>query len=310
MKMKPNLNQDSFIHNIKRYKGPLLMTLPAIIAVFVFGYLPMSGLVIAFKDYNIFDGIWGSPWVGWDNFITVFNDPDMLKAIFNTFLYGVVIVFGAFPFPIILALLFNELRNMRFKKFAQSVAYLPHFLSWITVIGLFYTLFATEGPINQILVSIFPNYEPKNILLDSKYFLPIIFSSHLWKNVGWSSVLFLAAITGIDQTLYEAASVDGCGKWRQVWHVTLPGIKSTAVIALVMSLSSLVNVNFEQIYGFQNVYTQDSTEIISTLIYRQGIQNGKYSLSTAFGLAQGVVMASLVLGANAISKKVADTSIW
>ena len=220
-------------------------------------------------------------------------------------------MFGAFPFPIILALMFNELNNMKFKKVVQTISYMPYFLSWISVIGLIQTLFATEGTVNQLLAQIIgETYEKKNILMDSNYFLPIMFLSHLWKNVGWSSVVFLAAIAGIDPTLYEACTIDGGGKCQQIWHITLPGIKSTIIITLIMSLGTLVNTNFEQVYGLQNVYTQEATEVISTLIYRQGIQNGEYSLATAFGLSQGMVTLTLMLVSNAITKKLSGTSIW
>lgn len=300
-----------FVYNIKRYRYTYALILPALIFVFVFLYLPLTGVILAFKDFNIIDGVFGSPWVGFDNFKIIFTYPDMLKAVGNTLLYGCVILFGAFPFPIILALMFNEIRNMKFKKVVQTISYMPYFLSWISVIGLIQTLFATEGTINQVLAQIIgEGYEKKNILMDSNYFLPIMFLSHLWKNVGWSSVVFLAAIAGIDPTLYEACTIDGGGKWQQIWHITLPGIKSTIIITLIMSLGTLVNTNFEQVYGLQNVYTQEATEVISTLIYRQGIQNGEYSLATAFGLSQGLVTLTLMLVSNAITKKLSGTSIW
>ncbi len=294
-----------------QHKIALFMLLPALIAVFVFSYLPMMGLVLAFKDYDVMSGIIDSPWVGFDNFVTIFKQPKMLKAVSNSLLYGVVITFGAFPFPILLALMFNELRNMKFKKVVQTVSYMPHFLSWMSVIGMFYGFFATEGSFNQIMAKMIGDgYEAKNILMDDKYFLSIIFGSHVWKTTGWSSVLFLAAITGIDTSLYEAAEIDGCGKIKQAIHITLPCIRSTIIVVLVMSLGGLVTTSFEQVYGFQNVFTQEATETINTLIYRQGIQNGKYSLATAFGLSQGLVTITLILSANFLTKKLMQTSIW
>lgn len=299
------------LSNFKKYKSVYMLILPAIVLTTVFCYFPMAGIVIAFKDFDIIKGIAGSRWVGFENFIKVFTQGEMLGAIFNTFLYGVVLVFGSFPFPIILAVLFNELRCLRFKKTVQTLIYMPHFLSWISVVGLFYTLFSNEGVFNSIMGAIVGDgYTPVNILLDSKYFLPIIYFSNLWKSVGWSSVIFLAAIAGIDPTLYEAATIDGCGKFKQVLYITLPSIRSTAIIVLVMSMGGLVNTNFEQVYGFQNVYTQPYTETINTLIYRSGIQEGKYSLATAFGLSQGIVTVTLILISNAFSKKLAQTSIW
>lgn len=310
-KKKSNIHKKGFCHNIRQYKYTYLLILPAIILIFIFSYLPLTGIILAFKDYDLMLGIIKSPWVGFDNFIKIFNQPAMLRAIGNTVLYGSVILFGGFPFPIILALMFNEIKNMKFKKFVQTVAYMPHFLSWISVIGMMYAMLAIDGGVNQLLGKIFGSgYEAKNILMDSNYFLPVLFISHLWKNVGWSSIIFLAAIAGIDQSLYEAAAMDGCGKLSQVWNITLPCIKTTIVVVLIMSLGSLVSVNFEQVYGLQNVYTQEKTEVINTLIYRQGIENGKYSVSTAFGLSQGLVSLILMLMANTVSKKLMDVSIW
>lgn len=310
-RVEDNNNNCGFIYNIKKYKYAYLLILPAILFVFVFAYLPLIGVIMAFKDYNVLDGIFGSPWVGLEHFKTIFTQPNMLKVIGNTLLYGAVILFGGFPFPIILAIMFNELGNIHFKKVAQTVSYMPYFLSWISVIGLFYSLLAVEGPINEVMARILGDgYEARNILLDSKYFLPIIYISHLWKNVGWSSVIFLAAIAGIDPSLYEAASIDGCGRFKQIMYITIPAISTTIIIVLVMSLGTLVNTNFEQVYGFQNVYIQKETDVINTVIYRQGIENGKYSMATAFGLSQGVVTLALLLVSNTISKKLFKVSIW
>lgn len=303
--------KQGFMKNIKKHRYAYLLILPALLFVLVFSYFPLLGIVMAFKDYSVLDGIMGSPWVGFKHFITIFTQPNMLKTIANTLLYGAVILFGGFPFPIILAIMFNELKNMKFKKVVQTVSYMPYFLSWISVIGLFYAFLATEGPFNSLMALIFGSgWQAKNILLDSKYFLPVIYISHLWKNVGWSSVLFLAAIAGIDPSLYEAASIDGCGRFKQIMHITIPSIATTMIIVLIMSLGTLVNTNFEQVYGFQNVYVQEATDVINTVIYRQGIENGKYSLATAFGLSQGVVTLALLLISNTLSKKLFKISIW
>ena len=300
-----------FVRNIKDYKYAYLMILPAMIAVFVFMYLPLIGIVLAFNDFNIKDGVFGSPWVGLDNFKLVFNQPAMLHAIKNTLELSLINMFGGFPFPILLAILFNEIWNLKFKKVVQTISYLPHFLSWVSVVGLVYALLATEGPVNHIMGQILgESYEPKNFLMNSDYFVPIAFWTNIWKSTGWSSVLFLAAITGIDPALYEAATIDGAGKLRQIWHITLPGIRTTLIIVFVMNMGSLFASNFELVFGLQNVYTIDDTEVIGTLIYRTGIQNGNYSAATAFGLSQGIITVTLILIANAISKKIAQVSIW
>ncbi len=295
----------------KKHKLALIMLFPALLEVFIFKYLPLLGIVIAFKDYNLLLGIWDSPWVGFENFKEIFIRPEMLKAVKNTLVYGGTLTFGGFLFPVVLALLFNELRNARFKKITQTLTYMPHFLSWISIVGLFYAFFAMEGSFNMLMSKLMgDSWEARNILLDDKYFLPIIFWSHIWKQIGWSSIVFLAAITGIDAGLYEAATIDGCGKLKQTWYITLPSIKGTMVTVLVMSLGGLVTTSFEQVYGFQNLFTQKNTEVINTLIYRQGIQGGKYSLASAFGLSQGLVSVTLIMIANFISKKLMDTSIW
>lgn len=288
-----------------------LLLIPALVCVVIFNYLPLAGLSIAFKDFDVIIGFFESPWVGLDNFKTIFTYPNFIKALKNTLVYSSVLLFGTFPFPILLAILFNELRPRGFTRVAQTLTYMPHFLSWVSVVGLFNSMFAIQGPVNDILAALLGDgYERVNIMLDSKYFLSIVFTSSVWKGMGWSSIIYLAAIAGIDPSLYEASSIDGCGRLRQTWHITLPAIRGTAVIILVMGIGSLMNTSFEQIYGLQNVYTQEDTEVLSTLIYRQGIQGGHYSLATAFGLFQAVVSLILVMTTNFVSKKLADISLW
>ena len=288
-----------------------LLLLPAIIAVIVFNFLPFAGIVIAFKDYDVIDGILGSPWVGFDNFIKIFKYPEMLASIKNTLIFSIVGVFGKFPFPIILALLFNEIRNAKFKKFVQTISYFPHFLSWASVCALIYAMFAIDGPVNNIMAKLIgAGYERANILMDSKNFLPVLFFSGLWKELGWSSIIYLAAIAGVDPSMYEAAEVDGCNRFKQVIYITLPSIKTTIVLVLLLGMGSLVTANFEHVYGLQNVYTQNETEVINTLVYRKGIQGGEYSLATAFGLMQGIVSVTLVILANKFSQAVSETSLW
>ena len=309
--LKTGPDRTRFIDNIIRYRSAYILILPALLHALIINYLPFAGISIAFKDFDIVKGVLGSPWVGFENFKTVFSHPKMLHAVWNSFKYGLVIVFGTFPFPVTLALLFNELKNAKFKKVVQTISYMPHFISWISVVGLFYTMFATEGTFNLLMISVFGDrWESKNILFDADNFTMILFVSHIWKQIGWSSVVFLAAITGIDPSLYEAAHVDGCGKLKQVFYITLPAIASTVIIVLIMSLSSLFTISFEQVFSFQNVYTQEATDAINTVIYRQGIQSGKYSLATAFGLSQGVVTVTLLLVSNFASKKLFDIGIW
>lgn len=288
-----------------------VILLPSIIMVLIFNYLPLLGLVIAFKDFDAFSGILGSPWVGLENFIKVLTYPDFLKAIKNTLVYSSISLFLGFPLPIILALLFNEINNTAFKRIIQTVSYFPHFLSWAAVCSFVYALFALEGPVNGILADIIgETYERKNILLDSKNFIAIIFGVGQWKSVGWNTIIYLAAITGIDGSLYEAAKIDGCNRFKMVTNITWPCIKGTAMLVLILGLGSLVTSNFEMVYGLQNAFIQQDTEVINTLVYRQGIQGGEYSMSTALGLMQGVVSLIIVFFANRISKIVSGESLW
>lgn len=314
MKEKNNIRavgKGSLASSIAANKYMYLLLTPAVICVFIFGYAPLCGLLLAFKDYDALLGFAKSPWVGLKNIRNIFAFPNFIKAIKNTLIFSSVCLFGQFPFPIILAIMLSEVRNKAFKKISQTVTYLPHFLSWISVVGFAYTLFALHGPFNNIMASIFgDSYERTNILLDSKNFLSFIFFSGLWKEMGWNSIIYLAAIAGIDQSLYEAAAIDGAGRLKQIWHITLPSIRTTAVLVLIMNIGSLVTSNFEQVYGFQNVYTQTDTEVINTLVYREGIQNGEYSMATAFGLVQGLVSLTLVMTANKISRKLSGEAIW
>lgn len=287
------------------------LLIPAFVCVIIFNYIPLTGLIIAFKDYNVLDGFADSPWVGFEHFKQIFQFPGFVKAIKNTFVYSIVCLFGQFPFPILLAICINEVKNKYAKKTIQTISYLPYFLSWMSVIGFAYSIFSVTGSYNDLMVKIFgESYERNNILLESKNFLGVIFFSGLWKSIGWSSILYLAAICGIDQTLYEAAEIDGCSKLKQIWYITLPCISTTAVLVLILGIGGLVTTNFEQVYGFQNVYIQEETEVINTLTYREGIQNGNYSLATAFSATQGIVSLILVLVANSLSRKMANISIW
>lgn len=309
--MDKKANKKGFLQNIKDYRYAYVLLLPAILLLLLFNYTPMVGITIAFKDYDVFKGFGASPWVGFKHFINVFTQPDMLGAIANTLKLSFLNLFLGMPFPIILALLFNELRFARYKKIVQTISYMPHFLSWASVVGLASAMLALDGPINGLMAAIVgEGYEAKNILMDAKYFLPTAFLLNLWKSIGWNSVIYLAAIAGIDPSLYEAAAIDGAGKLKQAWHITVPCISQTVIVLFVMSMGGLFASNFDLVYGLQNPFTTEETEVIDTLIYRTGIQNGQYSAATAFGLSKGIITITLILTANFISKKIAQVSIW
>ena len=301
----------SFLSILNEYKLTYILLSGAVIYTAVFAYAPMFGLIMAFQDFNIFRGFFGSEFVGFDNFVKIFTDRMFIRSIWNTLYFSSVTLFLGFPLPIILALMFNELRGRKFKRITQTISYMPHFLSWISVIALTYALFEMSGMFNDFRVFIMgEGTERINILMDPKYFLGVLFGTHVWKNVGWNSIIFLAAITTVDPVLYEAAKIDGCGKMKQIWHITLPGILPTIMIIFILASGSLVNSNFEQVFGLQNLFTQRDTEVVNTIVYRLGIQQARYSIATAFGLAQGLVAFIIVFVTNFISKKLSSIGIW
>ncbi|WP_168735577.1 ABC transporter permease [Cohnella fermenti] len=283
----------------------------AVVWAIVFEYAPMVGIVMAFQDYDIFKGVFGSPFVGMKHFVEIIETPALSHAVVNTLLYsGVKLVLG-FPLTIVLALLLNELRFMLFKRIVQTISYMPHFLSWIAVASLAYSFFELYGPFNDLRMSIFGSgTERTNILMEPDNFLGLIFFSSVYKEIGWSTIIFLAAMAGVDPQLYEAAKVDGCSRLKQVFYVTLPGILPTIMIVFILQAGGILNANFEQIIGFQNLYTQKDTEVINTIVYKYGLQQGKFSLATAFGLAQGVCSFLILYAVNKLAKKTSRIGIW
>ncbi|MDY3928478.1 MAG: ABC transporter permease subunit [Clostridia bacterium] len=301
--------EQSFINHFKNHYMLYLFLAPAVLLVFIFSYLPMTGLVIAFQDFDVFKGLFGSEWVGFENIRSIFETPMFLRSISNTLQLSVLTLLVSFPFPVIFALLLNEIKVSFFKRTFQTISYLPYFLSWIAVVGLTYSMTSVYGVINDIMEMICGNgYERVMFLSKQELFVPMVLFLSVWKSFGWDSIIYLSAITSIDQQLYEAAEVDGANKWQQTIHVTLPGIIPTAVIVLIFNLGNLFKSNFELIYGLQNPFID--YDVISTVIYKSGIQNGDYAMSTAMGFIEGIVAFVLVLMANKISKKASGTALW
>ncbi len=295
--------------SFKKYIPLYLMLLPGMISVFVFSYCTLPGLLMAFKDYNMFKGILGSPWVGFEHFKDIFTLPEFSGSIVNTIIISILNQLAGQPAPIIFALLLNEMRAQKYKRVVQTISYLPHFLSTIAVIGMAHALFSTYGIVNDMRVALFgEGTERIKFLAEQWFFIPNIVGTGLWKGFGWSSIIYLSAISGIDPELYEAASVDGANRFRQCIHITLPSILPTFVMIFIMGIGNLLRDSFDLIYGLQNAYIDYET--ISTTVYKQGIVAGNYSLSTALGLFQGVVGLILVLTANKISKKVNNVALW
>lgn len=295
--------------DIKRDKYLYLLLLPGIISLFIFRYIPMYGVIIAFKEYNIFAGIAKSPWVGFLQFERLFRNPEFARILRNTILISVYKLLWGFPAPIILALLLNELRSQRFKKFTQTVLYLPHFISWVIFAGIIVTfLNPTTGVINDI-ISYFGGRKI-DFLANKRMFRSILVITDLYKGVGWGTIVYLAAISNIDPTLYEAAIVDGANRFRQVWHITLPSIRSVVVVLLILSLGNILNAGFEQIFLLYNPLVYEVADIIDTFVYRRGLVESNYSLGAAAGLFKNMVALVLIWATNRIVKRFGEDGLW
>ncbi len=306
-KQQVKYEKKSALECIKKNKMLYIFLIPAIVLVFVFSYCPLPGLLISFMDYDMFKGF-GSDWVGLENIKTIFTTPGLSKSITNTLKLSLLNLAIGFPLPIIFALMLNEIRDGLFKRFTQTVSYLPYFLSTIAVVGLVTTLFSQHGLINDFRVLLMgQDTERELFLTKQQLFIPLVMFVSIWKGLGWSSIIYLAAISGVDASLYEAAIVDGAGKFKQCIHITLPSILPTVIMLFILQIGSLFSSDFELIYGLQNVYID--FDVISTIIYKQGIAAGNYSISTAFGFVQGMVSLVLILITNYASKKVNDVSI-
>jgi len=289
-------------------KPLVIMFIPVVAYFIIFKYIPMLGIVIAFKDYNMADGIWGSPWVGLENYKYLFQNPQMMSVIRNTFVLSLLNVFIGFPFPIILAILLNEVRRAWFKKWVQTFVYLPHFLNWVIVGGLIVMVFAQEtGIVNQVMKAMTGDAYP--FLYKQVSWLSIYVGSTIWKGAGWSAIIYLAALTTIDTSLYEAAGMDGASKWRKIWHVTLPGIRTTIVLMFILNIGHVMEVGFDQVFVLQNPLVSDISEVISTWNFKYGLGSGEFSYGTALGLFESCIGLVLVLTANAIARKF-DQGLW
>jgi putative aldouronate transport system permease protein len=296
------------IAKVYKYRWQYLMILPAVVLLFLFNYVPMAGIQIAFKDFAIGSSIWGSNWVGLDNFSFV-HDPQFWKVVQNTLYISVLkFVFG-FPAPIFLALLINEITHPVFKRFVQSVSYLPHFFSWIVVAYILQSFLTLDGGlVNDFIGKL--GGEPIFFLGSTEWFRPMIVSSGLWKEVGWNTILYLAAISTIDPQLYEAAKVEGAGKIAQIRYITLPGILPTISIVLILSIPGLISVGMDQIYPMMNSANQEVADVLDTYVLRNGLQQGYFGLATAVGLLSSVISLILVVTTNSISKKINDEGLW
>lgn len=288
----------------------MMMLLPMVFFV-VFKYIPMFGTMIAFKDYKINQGILGSAWVGLKHFSALAKSADFYNIFGNTLLLSVLNIVCGFPVPIVLAILLNELRNVKFKKTVQSILYIPHFISWVILGSIITTMLSpSTGVINKIIELC--GGEAIYFLADKTWWRIVYVLSGIWQSAGWGTIVYLAAITGIDAELYNAAKIDGANKWQQILHITLPGISGTICIILIMRMGSVLNLNFDQIFVLQNDMVIDISDVISTYEYRLGLLNMQYSYTTALGLFKGVIGLILVVTTNMIVNKISDgeSGLW
>ncbi|MBV6713882.1 ABC transporter permease subunit [Paenibacillus chitinolyticus] len=286
-----------------------LLISPVVLYYIVFHYVPMYGLQIAFKDFVANKGIWGSAWVGFDHFQRFFNSYFFQRLITNTIGLGLYTLALGFPIPIILALLMNEVQSQKFKKFVQTVTYAPHFLSTVVVVGMMMMFLNPRYGLVNTFLGMF-GVKPVNFLADPSWFKTLYVLSDVWQTMGWSSIIYLAALAGVDNQLHEAARVDGATRLQRIWHINLPGIRPTIVILLILNLGSVMSIGFEKVLLMQNTLNMQSSDIIDTYVYRSGILDADYSFSAAVGLFSTVINFILLISVNWISKRFSGSSLW
>lgn len=290
-----------------------MMVVPCVVFFLVFAYIPMTGLIVAFKNYSFTKGIFRSPWAsnyGFKYFIDFFGYYDCGTIIRNTFASGFFKAILPFPFPILFALLMNEVGGNKFKRTVQTISYLPYFISWVIVSVMLFRILAPEDGIVNQLIGAAGGRTDTFFMMEDKYFYPILFLSLLWKNIGWSSIIYLAAISGIDPELYEAAKIDGAKKLRQIWHITLAGLKPTMGILFILALGGIVSTGFEQNFLLRTPGNMHLADILDTFVLKQGFERGEYSYATAIGMMQGLTGLIMVITANKLSRRFLEVSIW
>ena len=312
MKAKQSIGR--FFRYVRRHPMMYLMLIPGLFFLFIYKFAPLYGILIAFKDYNIFagsnpiDAIAKSPWVGFANFERLFKSSEFIKVLANTLIINGMKILFLFPIPIICAILLNEIRNKAFRKLSQTAIYVPYFFSWVVVFGIFYSLFGSYGVVNNVIAAL--GHARIKFFTDTGIFRWLLVFTEGWKEIGYNTVIYLAAITGIDIALYEAASVDGANKWKQIWHVTIPGLLPTIVLMFILKVGYILDTGFEQVLVFYNPAVYNVADIIQTYVYRLGMGQMDFLLSTALGLFNSVVAFVLIVSANMISKKLIHRSIW
>ena len=297
-----------FRNEVKAHKTLYFMAIPVILYYLIFHYGPMYGAIIAFKDYDVVKGVMASKWVGFKHFIDFFQGMYFVRVLRNTLILSTYELVASFPSAIIFALLMNELRCLRFKKLVQTVTYLPHFISMVVVCGMIVDFFSTSGAITSLLSKL--GLPQMNYVGSNDTFRHVYVWTNVWKAVGWNSIIYVAALSGIDPTLYEAASIDGAGRFRQVIHITIPGITGTIVVMLILKVGQIMSLGGEKIILLYGPSTYETAETISSFVYRYGLTGMKYSYTTAVGLFQSVINLILIIGTNALSKRITEMGIY
>ncbi len=309
VKETQKLAKKGFWYYLKRDWMLYCMLIPPVVWYIVFCYVPMYGVTIAFKDYNIFKGIMASEWIGLEHFEKIFKQPEFFRVVKNTLVLNILDLILGFPLPIILAIMLSELKSIRFCKVSQTILYLPHFISMVIISGLVFQIFAPEsGIINVLWKRMGGSTIP--FLSDPTLWICVYLGVGLWQGTGWGSIIYMAAIAGVNPELYEAASIDGAGRFRKIWHITLPCIRPTIVILLIMRMGSMLAIGFEKPYLLGNTYVKDVSDVISTYTYRMGLESNNFEIATAVGLMQSVIGMILLLTTNGIANAVNDSGIF
>lgn len=310
LQKKPSIRKKHTVWDrIKQNADMYLLLLPGLALLLLFKYVPMYGILIAFQDYNIFEGIGGSDWVGFANFVKMFQSAEFYQVLWNTLALNIYKIIFMFPVPIILALLLNEMRCELYKKSVQTIIYIPHFLSWVVVGGLFVTILSTSSGIVNSMIKLFGG-DAIPFMTSNRWFRSVLVVSATWKEAGYNAVIYIAAISGISQEIYEAARMDGAGRWKQMIHITLPELSSTIILMLILRLGEILISGTEQVLMMYNPVVYETGDIIGSYVYRMGIGKMEYSFTTAVGLFESLVGFILVLGGNALSRKMLGKSIW
>ncbi|MEK3720325.1 ABC transporter permease [Paenibacillus sp. FSL H8-0034] len=286
----------------------LLIALPGVLHFIIFKYIPIAGNIIAFQNFTLFTGFFNSKWVGLDHFIYMFQYPEFLIILRNSLKFGLYSIVFGFPAPLILALFLNEIRLTAFKRWVQTLLYLPHFLSWIIVGGIFLEILSLDGVFNTILKGM--GIGPISFLTEPRYFFGVVITGGIWKEVGWSMIIYLAAMTGINPSLYEAANIDGAGRWRKMFSITIPCLMPAIVVLLLLRIGHLLDANVEQVLFFVNPLNKEVGEVFDTYIYRAGLLSGLYSYTTAIGIFKAAISVVMVVSLNQLSKKTSGESIY